>query len=51
MDASQKFTANQSQYVGWGDLAGSTRGEQVKTFLAVVGVLAVFLQVIRLLSG
>lgn len=51
MGSAQNFTANESHYVGWTDMAGATRGEQVKTFLAVVGVLAVFLQIMRWLSG
>ncbi len=34
----------------WEDIAGTTRTEQLKTVLAAVGVLAIFMQVLRLLS-
>jgi len=51
MDASERFTGNQTQHVGLNEIAGATLGDQVKTFLAFVGVIAVFLQVMRLLSG
>jgi hypothetical protein len=34
----------------WEDIAGTTRTEQLKTVLAAVGALAIFVQVLRLLS-
>ena len=37
--------------LGWKDIAGSTLGEQLKTALAAVGVLALFLQGLRLLGS
>ena len=36
--------------IGWTDIAGHTLGEQVKTILATIGGLAVFMQAISLLS-
>ncbi|HEX4146299.1 MAG TPA: serine protease [Pirellulales bacterium] len=36
--------------IGWTDIAGHTLGEQVKTVLATIGGLAVFMQAISLLS-
>lgn len=36
-----------SQYIGWQELAGETRGEQVKTFLAALGALAVVIHTLR----
>jgi hypothetical protein len=37
--------------LGWKDVAGSTLGEQLKTVLAAVGVLAIFLQGLRVLGS
>ena len=37
--------------LGWKDIAGSTLGEQLKTLLAAVGVLALFVQGLRLLGS
>jgi serine protease Do len=36
--------------IGWHDIAGETPGEQVKTVLALIGVLAILLQALRWLS-
>ncbi len=38
------------QFLGWQDLAGETIGDQVKTVLALVGVLAIILHGLRWLS-
>jgi serine protease Do len=40
----------QVKQLGWHDIAGESLGEQAKTVLAAVGVLAIILQVLRLLS-
>ena len=40
----------QTQSLGWEDLAGATFGEQIKTVLAAVGVLAVLLHALKWLS-
>ena len=40
----------QVKQLGWHDIAGESIGEQAKTVLAAVGVLAIILQVLRLLS-
>ena len=37
--------------LGWKEIAGSTWGDQLKTVLAAIGVLALFLQGLRLLSS
>jgi hypothetical protein len=39
-----------AQYFGWEDIAGKTLGEQAKTVLAVIGVLAMLLHVLRWMS-
>jgi hypothetical protein len=36
--------------IGWNDIAGETLGEQIKTVLAMIGVLAILLQALRWLS-
>jgi hypothetical protein len=38
-------------HLGWEDVAGDTLGQQAKTVLAAIGVLAIILQALRLLSG
>ncbi len=40
----------QSQYLGWSDIAGQTTGEQVKTVLAAIGVLALVLHALQWLG-
>ena len=40
----------QVQSIGWEDVAGTTLGEQIKTILAVVGVLAILLHALRWMS-
>jgi len=42
--------AGEVQQIGWTDIAGETFGEQAKTVLAGIGVLAIILQLLRLLS-
>jgi S1-C subfamily serine protease len=37
--------------LGWEDVAGDTLGQQAKTVLAIVGVLAIILHALRFLSG
>ncbi len=37
--------------ISWEDIAGATRGEQLKTILAAVGALSIFFHVMRFLSG
>jgi S1-C subfamily serine protease len=41
----------QVQTIGWEDIAGATVGEQVKTILAAIGLLAVLLHALRWMSG
>ncbi|MBI3838178.1 MAG: trypsin-like peptidase domain-containing protein [Planctomycetia bacterium] len=40
----------ETQFLGWQDLAGETTGDQIKTVLAAVGVLAIILHGLRWLS-
>jgi hypothetical protein len=40
----------ESRELSWHDLAGESAGEQVKTVLAAIGVLAMILQALRWLS-
>lgn len=43
-------TGPQTQTIGWTDLAGETFGQQLKTVLAVVGVLAIVLHALKWMS-
>ncbi|HEY1784964.1 MAG TPA: trypsin-like peptidase domain-containing protein [Pirellulales bacterium] len=43
-------SAGDQTSIGWTDIAGHTLGEQVKTVLATIGGLAVFMQAISMLS-
>jgi serine protease Do len=43
-------TPEPNQPLRWEDIAGSTRGEQLKTLLAAIGVLAILFHGLRLLS-
>ena len=42
--------AGRPQVIGWEDLAGSTLGEQLKTVMAAIGVLAILLHALKWMS-
>ncbi len=48
--ASTRAAGPQVQSIGWEDVAGATLGEQIKTILALVGVLAILLHALRWMS-
>ena len=41
---------SESETLGWDDIAGGTLPGRIKTFLAIVGLLAIFIQSVRLLG-
>ena len=47
---SEEPQSTETQVFGWQDLAGETTGDQIKTVLAAVGILAILLHGLRWMS-